>query len=335
MKMIIPFALCCFGLILLLPILGFTVAIPSQSDQAFLGALHFPPKQESPPVTLLFVGDIMLDRGVEFAVHKYGQGDWKWPFLNIADTLRQADLVFGNLESQISDKGTNIGSIYSFRADPASIEALTYAGFDVVSVANNHSFDYTREAFEDTLLRLTEAGIAYTGGGFSETEAHTPIIKEIGDLKIGFLGYTNSGTAGWAASENHGGIAWIDSSNLNQLRKDVRSAKAQVDILAVSLHAGDEYEENPNDFQKTFAKTAIDAGADLIIGHHPHVLQSLQPHKDSWIIYSLGNFLFDQDFSEETMQGAILKVVIENKQIEEVSLLPTQITPLFQVHLAK
>ena len=149
MKIILPFVLCCFGFVLLFYAFGFLVAIPSQPDQAFLGALHVPPKHESSSVTLLFVGDVMLDRGVEFEVQKNG-GDWTWPFWHIASFLHQADLVFGNLESQISDKGVNVGSIYSFRANPKSIEALSYAGFDVVSVANNHSFDYTREAFEDS-----------------------------------------------------------------------------------------------------------------------------------------------------------------------------------------
>jgi gamma-polyglutamate biosynthesis protein CapA len=303
------------------------------SITALLPEIILPEKHRS--ITLLFVGDILLDRGIFWGIHTYGKDNWKWPVLPIAKTLQEADILFGNLESQISDKGYNVGSIYSFRADPKSIQTLQYAGFDVLSVTNNHSFDYTIEAFKDSLSRLRAANIAYTGGGLSEKEAHSPIIKEVRGTNIGFLAYTNSGSASWAANENHGGIAWIDSSTLETLTQDIQNAKPQVDILVVSLHAGVEYATEPNEFQKKFAKTAIDTGADLVVGHHPHVLQPLKRYKNGWIVYSLGNFLFDQRFSEETMKGAILKIVVKNKTIKNVSLIPTTINSSFQVELVK
>lgn len=305
---------------------------PGQLESAqLLSSLH--EAQERPkekPILLLFVGDVMLDRGVEWKVKQNGE-DWRWPFLKIADVLKEADVAFANLESQISDRGVNVGSIYSFRADPKSIEGLIHAGFDVLSVANNHSFDYTREAFADSLLRLKHADIAYTGGGFTKEEAHLPVVKFVRGTKIGFLGYTNSGLAQWSASENQPGIAWVDWNTLEKLRQDIRAAKARVDILAVSIHTGNEYRTQPNEFQKTFAKTAIDEGADLIIGHHPHVVQPLEQYKQGWIAYSLGNFVFDQYFSEETMQGAILKVLVQDKQVKEATLLKTKLNPSYQV----
>ena len=163
---------------------------------------------EKPPVienklkthTLLFAGDIMLDRGVEWKIQQH-DNDWKWPFLLISDMLNEADLVFGNLENPISDTGERVGSIYSFRANPQSIQGLTHAGFDVLSVSNNHSFDYGRIAFADSLTRLKEAGIGYAGGGFSSTEAHSPFISEVKGTKIGFLAYTSLGGAGWEGGE--------------------------------------------------------------------------------------------------------------------------------------
>lgn len=328
MKIVVGFTVACTGLISVFVILGL-IETPSQDTQGFpassagrLAALHIPKQQTPQELTLLFVGDIMLDRGVEWKIKQDspvgGGGDWRWPFLKIADTLQSADLVFGNLESQISDKGTNVGSIYSFRADPASIEGLTYAGFDVLSVANNHSFDYTKKAFEDSFERLYQAGIVPV--------SDTLVIKEVEGVRIGFLAYSN-----------FSGPAKIDWDNLDEIIQNIGDAKSQVDILIVSLHAGEEYAKEPNEFQKTFAQSAIDAGTDLIIGHHPHVVQSLVPHaRDDelgWIAYSLGNFVFDQDFSEETMQGAILKVVLEDKIIKEVALLPTKINSSFQVEL--
>ena len=323
MKIILGFAVACVGLVLVFAVFGL-LEPQSQNIQAFPAALHIPKQQTPQELTLLFAGDIMLDRGVEWKVNQNppagGGGDWRWPFLKIADTLQKADLVFGNLESQISDKGINVGSIYSFRANPQSLEGLTYAGFDVVSVANNHSLDYTREAFEDSLNRLWQSGIVPV--------ADVLAIKEVKDVKIGFLAYTN-----------FPGIAEVNWDNLQEVVQDIRYAKSRVDILVVSVHAGEEYDKGPNEFQKVFAQSAIDAGADFLIGHHPHVIQPLVPHvRDAelgWIAYSLGNFVFDQSFSEETMQGAILKVVLEDTNIKEVSFLPTKINSSYQVELAE
>lgn len=309
------FAIACSGLISIFVILGLLTETPSQNTPALLASLHIPTQQAPQELTLLFVGDIMLDRGVEWEIKKNG-GDWRWPFLKIAGTLQKADLVFGNLESQISDKGTNVGSIYSFRANPDSIEGLTYAGFDVLSVANNHSLDYTREAFEDSVSRLWQAGIVPV--------ADILAIKEIKDVRIGFLAYNN-----------FPGVATVGWDNLQETMEYINHAKSRVDVLVVSLHAGEEYAQEPNEFQETFAQYAIDAGADLVIGHHSHVAQPLERYKQGWVAYSLGNFVFDQPFSEETMQGAMLKIVLEDKTIKNVSLLPTRLTSSFQVELAE
>lgn len=285
------------------------------------------------PITLLFVGDIMLDRGVEWKVKTVGNNDWTYPFAYIQETLSNADLTFGNLESIISNKGVKVGSIYSFRADPASIEALTFAGFDVLSIANNHSFDYTREALEDTLLYLQDAGISFTGGGFTSQQAISPLVKEIRETKIAFFGYTNLGSPLWQATETQAGIAWADSASLPFIAKSIQGAKTESDIVVVSLHAGEEYTQEPNAFQKTFAQAAIDAGADLVVMHHAHVVQPLEQYRQGWIAYGLGNFLFDQKFSEETMQGAMLKVTLQNSSIQNVEMLRTSITDSFQVQL--
>ncbi len=292
-----------------------------------------PSRKAENPVVLMFVGDIMLDRGVEYKIMQ-NKENWKLPFEKIASLLNSADLLFGNLESQISDKGYNVGSIYSFRANPKSMETLTFGGFDVVSVANNHSFDYTRAAFEDSMRRLKEAGISYTGGGLTKDEAYSPAIKEVRGVKIAFLGYTSVGSSSWQAAENRGGVAWIDKENLSLLKDAVEKASQQVDIVVVTLHEGYEYQKAPNDLQKVFAIAAIDAGADFFIGHHAHVVQPLEQYKDGWIAYGLGNFLFDQDFSIDTKTGAILKVTLEGRTIREVQMLKTKQNDKFQVELA-
>lgn len=295
-----------------------------------------PLKKLSQPITLFFVGDIMLDRGVEWAVNKHGKGDFKFPFLKIADDFKKADILFGNLESPISDKGRKVGSIYSFRADPKAIEGLQYAGFDVLSLANNHIFDYGREAMEDTFLRLREGGIDYVGGGFDKDEAYNPLIKEIRgpssgkSVKIVFLAYTNLGSENWEAEGGRSGIAWLTEE---RLKKDIERAKKEADVVVVSLHFGEEYQLQPTPDQRFFARVSIDSGADLVIGHHPHVIQEIEKYKGKYIAYSLGNFIFDQGFSQETMKGLMLKVLIEGGKIKEVIPIDIQINKFFQPRL--
>jgi len=291
---------------------------------------------EGKKTSLILVGDIMLDRGVEYMIKKEGGGDFKFPFLKIVRDLKKGDILFGNLEGPISDKGVKVGSIYSFRVEPEAIEGLNYAGFDVLSVANNHIFDYGKEALEDTFKRLKEVGIDYVGGGFNEKEAYSPIIKELNSsinspqTKIGFLAYTNLGSPYWVATDKSSGIAWINWKDLEKIRKDIKKIKSQVNILIVSLHSGEEYSSQPTQFQIEFSKAVIDAGADLVVGHHPHIIQPIEKYKQGWIVYSLGNFVFDQSFSKETIKGQMIKVLIENGEIKEVIPINIKINNYFQ-----
>jgi poly-gamma-glutamate synthesis protein (capsule biosynthesis protein) len=284
-------------------------------------------------VNLIFVGDVMLDRGVNFMIKK--QGDYRFPFLKIAQDLKETDIVFGNLESVISDKGEKVGSIYSFRAKPKSLEGLVYAGFNVLSLANNHALDYGPEALKDSLQRLEKENISYVGAGSNEEEAFSPVIKKVNKTSVAFLAYTNLGSPYWTSRKNRLGIAWIDWQDFKKIGEDIENAKNQADILIVSLHSGNEYSKNPTQFQKEFSKLAIEAGADLVIGHHPHIVQPLEKYKEGWIVYSLGNFVFDQDFSKETMQGLMLKVIIKNDKISEVIPINIKINDFFQPEIER
>ncbi len=270
------------------------------------------PPQEEKTYTLLFTGDIMLNRGVKYMTEKHGE-DYTFPFLNIADTLQGADLLFGNLESMISDRGRKIGSIYSFRAEPEAVEGLVFAGFDVVSLANNHAFDYDREAFKQTMEILREKEIAYTGGGFDKKEAHSPSVSLLKDgTRVGFLGYTEFLYPYAFAEESRSGITVFSEENM---KRDIEEAKRDIDFLVVTFHYGDEYRKEPNERQQFISRKAIDYGADIVIGHHPHVTQPVEEYKGKYIAYSLGNFVFDQYFSEETMRGFMLEVEIKNFEV--------------------
>lgn len=298
-----------------------------ESKKSFINLLPiyedlFKPNKE---VVLVAVGDIMLSRGVDFYINK--NNDWKYPFLKIGDFLNSADITFGNLEGPISDKGFDVGNLYSFRADPKAIEGLLYSGFDVLSIAGNHSFDYSAEAFEDSQKVLKENGIDYVGGGLNFKEAHAPVIKNIKGTKIAFLAYTNLLPESLGEENSSPAVAF---PNKDQMFIDIQNAKSLADVVAVSFHWGEEYQTVHNSYQEDLAHFAIDSGADLIIGHHPHVAQDFEKYKNGYIAYSLGNFVFDQNFSEETKSGLVLKVVFEDKKIKEIETQKINFTSSFQ-----
>jgi gamma-polyglutamate biosynthesis protein CapA len=328
-----------FSLVLIIFIfMGLFLFKPKTIDVKMSLAQVYLPQEQKPVIKneteVIFVGDIMLDRGVKYQILKQ-DGNWRWPFLKVADEFKKADIVFGNLEGPISDKGTKAGSIYSFRDDPRVISGLTSAGFDVLSVANNHAFDYTREAIEDTFVRLKEAGIDYTGGGQNATEAGTPVIKETDGVKFGFLAYTNLCPLSWRAAKEKAGINCVSSADLEKIKKEIEEAKKQADIVIVSMHAGEEYSQELNWFQTQLAKNAIDAGADIIIGHHPHVAQKYEVYKNKYIFYSLGNFVFDQSFSTSTMEGLMVKMIVSEGRIKDVTSTAVKINAEFQPEIEK
>ncbi|MFZ2205002.1 MAG: CapA family protein [Minisyncoccia bacterium] len=254
--------------------------------------------------TLMFTGDIMLDRGVKNSVMKNFDGYYSALFNNLG-IFKKADIVFGNLEGPASDEGEDKHNLYSFRMDPSVIPALKGAGFSIVSVANNHVGDWGRVAYGDTLDLLKENEILYTGGGINSQEAEQPTIIEKYGMKIGYLGFSDVGPNWMGAKENLAGLLLTNNPRFDEI---ISNASKQVDYLVVSFHFGDEYQTVHNDRQEYLAHKAIDDGAKIIIGTHPHVVQDTENYKDGFIAYSLGNLIFDQYFSENTMQGMLLEI---------------------------
>src|SRR3989344_4823240 len=257
---------------------------------------------------IIFVGDIMLSREVGRQIKI--NSDPRFPFLKIADFLNSGDLVFGNLEGPISERGKNQGSIYSFRADPQTVHGLKFAGFDGLFLANNHIFDWGEIALIDTIDTLKNNGIQTVGAGKEYKSANEPVIFEIGNSTIGFLAYTNLYPEGLKATVESAGVSFF---NLGFIEDQIAELERRVDLVVISLHWGEEYENKSNDNQKRIAKELIDSGADVVVGHHPHVIQEVENYNNGWIAYSLGNFVFDQSFSEETMGGMALEVFVKNK----------------------
>jgi len=275
------------------------------------------PKNEVPVIEnkttkIFFVGDIMLTRGVGNSVNKNFDGDFNRLFENLPE-LKDADILFGNLEGDVSDQGNNVGSKYSFRMEPKVLPALKDAGFDILSFANNHIGDWNVTAFKDTLKRLEDLDISKIGAGFNKEETTTPTIIEKNGIKFGFLGFSDVGPNWLKAGENSPGVLLASDKNLEEI---IKNAKTTCDVLIVSFHFGEEYKLIHNARQETLAKMAIDNGADMIIGHHPHVIEDIGEYKSKPIVYSLGNFIFDQYFSEDTMKGMLFSATFNGKDLE-------------------
>lgn len=280
---------------------------------------------QAPETTLSFVGDIMLDRGVRASVNKNFAGDYNRLFDNLK-FLQQSDILFGNLEGPVSDKGKNVGSKYSFRMDPVVIPALKNAGFDIVSFANNHVGDWTIAAFTDTLSRLATGGILQAGAGLNRADASDPRIIEVNGQKFGFLGASDVGPDWLKAGTNTAGILTPNDKDFDTI---IKNAAAKTDFLIVSVHWGVEYQPHTTR-QEAVAHQIIDDGADLVIGTHPHVIQTTEEYHGGLIAYSLGNFIFDQYFSTETMQGLLLQVRVKNSKISSYDKQIIHLNKLFQ-----
>ncbi len=279
-------------------------------------------------IKIIFVGDIMLSRGVASQIKK--QNDFRYPFLAIADTVRAADLAFGNLEGPISDGGRDQGSIYSFRAHPTVLQGLTFAGFDVLSVANNHMWDWGDEALLDTVKILGSHGITPVGAGEDELSANSPVVRQVGGTKVAFFAYTTLYPPRLEASSSTPGVSRFDE---DVVATTIGAAKQFADIVVVSLHWGEEYESNANAYQKRVARMLVDAGADIVVGHHPHVIQEVEEYKNGLIFYSLGNFVFDQNFSNATMEGLMMEVTVTDGGVATARQIPIKISPTFQPYI--
>jgi len=273
------------------------------------------------PVSLAAVGDIMLARYVGELIAKNSP---TFPFENEAtrSILAGADIAFGNLECPISGRGTQQDKGYEFRAAPAVIDGLPYAGLDVISLSNNHTGDYGDVALVDTLDALCSVGIVPVGAGDDLAEALSVRSVLVKGMRIGFLAFNAIGPSWFAAAEDSPGSAWLDPE---AAVVTVRAAAEEADLLFVSCHWGTEYTSYPTSFQRRMARELVEAGADLVIGHHPHVLQAVEYFDSGFVAYSLGNFVFDQFFDSDVRQGAILYCLADRSGLKSVEFIPSYI----------
>ena len=261
------------------------------------------------PVRLAFVGDIMLADGPGRTIRRGGD-----PLAAVAPWLDAADLRIGNLECVVADNGRAMpGKPWTFRAHPRTV-AILKRHIDIVSLANNHSGDYGPAAFVQMLDRLTRARIAYFGGGRDLRAAHQPLIVTRRGLRIAFLGYNEFLPRSFEAGDDRPGVAWSEDE---QVRYDIQRARHefQADLVIPFMHWGWEFAPLAAPRQRQLARLMVDAGADAVIGSHPHVTQDTEAYRGKPIIYSLGNFVFDGFDDTDTTTGWLLDMTVDRSGV--------------------
>ncbi len=270
-------------------------------------------------VELVAVGDILLSRTVEERMEVFGS---EYPFEVVAELLREADLAVGNLESPFAIGGEPIDKRFAFRGHPDHASALDWAGFDVLSLANNHLLDFGEPSLTETIEALRSRGVDYVGAGLSYEEARRPLIVGVKGRRIAFLSYA---AARWKGSDEVPTGEWIAFADPATIREDVARAKEQSDLVIVIMHLGTEYQQYPDEEQLAVSRAAVEAGACLVIGHHPHVVQGTEEYGGGFIAYSLGNFVFDIDVLEGAREGAVLRVFLGDGGVEAAEMIPVRI----------
>lgn len=279
--------------------------------------MSLPEKEGS--VTIVAVGDIMLSRYVDLKMKQ--KEDPYMAFRDVKWFFQDGDIVFGNLECPLTP-GRDIGvPEMVLRANPELASVLKHSGFDILSLANNHIFDFGEKGFLDTIKALRDADMEFCGATEEGKSPYKPVYMEASGVKLAFLSFTDKELMPDidGAKEENCGVAFLDK---DRIATAINEAKENADFIVVYLHGGTEYAPEPDKAIIEYSHLAIDSGADLVLGSHPHVVQKIEEYKGKYILYSLGNFIFDQLWSDETRESIMAKIHICGNKVEKVELLP-------------
>lgn len=270
------------------------------------------PKQ----IKMLFAGDVMMDWGIKDTILKK---DTTYPLKKLKSFFTTFDYRFCNLESPVSETGeVHIDKKYVFLGNPRHLEMLKYAGFNCVSLANNHACDYSKTALLNTITNLKKKGISTTGAGKDIKNAHLPATVTINDIKIAIFAYTLIAYDNSFAGENTPGVA---NAKIDLISNDIKQSRDLFDFIVISIHWGDEYSEYPNNTQIELAHAIIESGADVIIGHHTHIFQGIEIYQGKPVFYSLGNFIFGS-LNENIRDNILVEIVFLKNKIKSLNIYP-------------
>ncbi len=276
------------------------------------------PAEENQAVRLVATGDTMLGSWVGDVIKENG---YDYPFKFVSSYTNDADIYFTNLEAPFGTSGQPFEKRFTFRVHPKLVNVLLSGKINLVSLANNHTMDYGVECLRETFQVLDEHQIAYAGAGLDLTEARKAAVVEKNGRKVALLSYSLTFPEEFWATDTSAGTCFPYETFAY---KDVSKLKRENDFVIVSCHWGAELRDTPKPYQIELARKFIDSGADLVLGHHPHVVQGIEFYKGKLIAYSLGNYIFGS-YSERVKDSMILKVDLDNGPIGSVDVLPISV----------
>jgi len=271
------------------------------------------------PVRIAFVGDILLAASVEKLMRREG---FDYPYAMALPYLQEPDLTIGNLENPITTRGTPAeNKKYVFKGSPELLPSLREAGIDFVSLANNHTLDQGVEGLLDTIDHLNETNLKHAGAGRNDEEAFKPAVFDVKGMSIAVFSLSRVvPEVSWKADKNHPGVA--ETYDSRRAVEAIERARESHDLIIVYAHWGEELSRKPREIEKQLARAYIDAGADLVVGSHPHVLQGFEHYNGRWIAYSLGNFIFNVTKNEDTRDTGVLNAVCTKDGACELQFVP-------------
>lgn len=281
--------------------------------------------EEHKPIktTISLVGDILMDGSVRTQIDKNGV---EYPLDKVKNYFLDDHVTIGNLETSITYREEKWPEKkFNFKSDSKNLKAMKDSGIDIVTLANNHSLDYGYDGFIDTLNYIDKHELKRAGGGKNKEEALAGTIVEVNNIKIGVLSFSRVvPTVDWYATTKRPGIVGAYDGHIKEVIEQINIMKENTDLIVVSIHWGVEGSNHPRVEEINLAKKLIDNGADIIMGHHPHVLQGIEIYNSKPIFYSLGNFIFTSK-GENARNTVIAQVNLIDKEIDNIKLIPTTI----------
>ncbi len=285
---------------------------------------------------LVAAGEIIFGRGVQERVEDRYGGDARPAFAKVRDVTRAADVAIATLEAPLSGtRNRYCQSCFVFVGNEAYVAGVSDAGIDLVTLAANHIGDAGPQGVLDTVRVLDAARIAHVGAGANEREARRAVTLEVRGRRVAFLGFSDVPPEAYVATATRPGSAWLahDDPTYATLRAEIAAAKRGADVVVVMAHWGIEYEDTPRPVEIRAAHAMVEAGADVVIGDHPHWVQAVELYRGGYIAYSVGNFVFDQMWSSETRQGSLHRLFFAGGRLVAVRIMPTLLEDYFQPRL--
>lgn len=269
------------------------------------------------------VGDILMDGSIKHQIDKNGT-DYPWEM--VKEYFQNDDLTIGNLETSITTRGVKWpDKSYNFRSYPANLKSMENAGIDVLGLANNHILDYGHEGLLDTIKHIDNTGIKRVGAGKNKEDGMKAVIIEKEGLKIGVMSASRVVPyVEWYATEKRPGLIGAYDGHIEELLSEVQKLRQDVDLVVLSIHWGIERSEEPKPQDLVLARRLIDGGVDVVMGHHPHVLQGIEIYKGKPIFYSLGNFVFGTQ-GKLTSNTMIAQINLVDGEMNNIEIIPFNI----------